>query len=482
MELKLQDPALFPKDIGLSELIIPSRPLTDRYIHSAVLYISNAFFGGDLIIGNIVLFWVYHVLFIAGCYFLGRRVLRSAWGGTLFALASVVPSRALFDWWGMGYGGGVIPHVLIFTAVPWFVLGFLETASQPRRLIILFSLLGLSANLYALAAVSLFAVLFVTALTRRPTRWLLAGAMAFLLGAAPALYLAIKLIPVRFADLSPAARELTDFLLVRHYGYATFQPWMVTLKGILKSPVWLFLAIGAVGLRLKHRHHQLFEDDRWLAWIAVVTLALVFGWMVAARFVIDLIPLLFYRASTLLYIPAYLGCLWLALYFLRHRKPMSTLSGLILLGAVLFGGVPRTTLYSTIMGHATVQTSSDFYELCDWAQTTPPHSLFVINPNGYHFFAFRVYARRAITMHRVLGETAISVPANAHLYWEMVNDIQEAYESRSREAFLQVARKYQADYIIDLRSASPLDLAVAFQNGTFTVYAVPPEEHNRYAQ
>lgn len=476
MELLLQHPDLFPKDIGLRELIIPSRPITDRYIHSVVLYVSNTFFGGDLIIGNIALFWGYHLLFIAGCYFLGRRVLRSAWGGMLFALASVVPSRAVFDWWGMGYGGGVIPHVLIFASVPWFILGFLKTVDQPRHLVILFGLLGLGANIYALAAVSLFAVLFVTAMTRRPNKWLVAGAIAFGIGAAPALYLAIKLVPMRFADLSPASRALADFLRVRHYGYATFQPWITTVKGVVKSPVWLFLTMGAIALRLKHRHNQLFEDDRWLAWMAIVTSALVFGWMVAARFFIDLTTLLFYRASTLLYIPAYLGSLWLVLHLFRQRKLLPILSGLVLLGTVLFGGLARTTLYGAIVGRSTIQTSPDFYQLCDWAVSTPPDSLFMIDPSGYHFFAFRVYARRAITMHQVLGETAISVPGNAHLYWDMVNNIQEAYGSRSTELFLRAARKYEVDYIINLRSAGPLDLPVIFQNETFTVYAVPSGE------
>ncbi len=473
MEIKLQNPDLFYKDIGLNALIIPSRPLTDRYIHSAVVYISDVFFGGDLVLGNIVLFWLYHFLFIAGCYFLGRRVLQSAWGGTLFALASVVPSRALFDWWGMGYGGGVIPHVLIFTSVPWFVLGFLKAVSQPRYLVIVFGLLGLSANIYALSAVSLFAVLFVTVATRHPTKWLIAGATAFCIGAAPALLLAVLFVPVRFANLSPQTQALADFLRVRHYGYATFQPWTTTVKGVIKSPVWLFLAIGAVALWLKYRCKQLSDDDLWLAWIAVVTSGLVFGWMVAARFFIDLITLLFYRASALLYVPVYLSCLWLALYLFRRRKLLPVLGSLALLGVVLFGGLTRTPLYNAAVGQTTIQTNPDFYQLCDWAITTPSDSLFMIDPNGYHFFAFRVYARRAITMHQVIGETAISVPGNAHLYWDMVNDIQKAYESRSTESLLRMARKYQVDYIIDLRSASPLDLAVVFQNETFTVYAVP---------
>ena len=179
VEMKLRDPALFSKDVGLNMLVVPSRPLTDRLIHRAVIYVGDAIFGGDLVVANIALFWLYHVLFIAGCYFLGLRVLRCTWGGVLFAAASTMPSQALFEGWGMVYGGGVIPHVLMLTIVPWFILGFLKSADHPCRMAVLFALLGLSANVYALVPLHLFVVLFVVAIVGKPAKWLLVWALAF---------------------------------------------------------------------------------------------------------------------------------------------------------------------------------------------------------------------------------------------------------------------------------------------------------------
>jgi hypothetical protein len=474
IEMKLRDPSLFSKDVGLEELIMPSRPLTDRWIHHTVISLGDVLFDGNLTLSNIVIFWMYYLLFITGCYILGTYVLGSSWGGWLFAIASIVPSRGLFDWWGMVYGGGVIPHVLILTIVPWFVWGFLKWASHPWYLLALFSLLGLSANVYALQPLYLFIVLFAVALTDKPGwKWSLTWALAFCVTALPAIYAAAKLMYARPGSMDSSSEALVNMLLVRHYGYATFRPWLTTIKGIVRSPIWLFLAVSAGALWLKRKLGHPSPADSRLTRFAIVTLALVLAWMIAARFTLEVVPLLIYRASSFLYMPAYLGSLWLVLHWIHRRSPGSIIAGLVVLCLILSNGVRQTALYSAAEDQGPIQTSQEFYQLCDWARTTPMESLFMISPTGYHFFTFRVYAERAVTMHYVLGETAISVPQNAHLYWDMTNDVERAYTSRDPATFVDIAHKYQVDYIIDTDVHHPLDLSIVFHNDMFIVYAVP---------
>jgi len=567
IQMKLRDPALFPKDIELNEIYLSSRPTFEFAIHRAVIWLADHLFGGNLFVANIAAFWGYHLLFLAGCYFLGLFVLQSRGGAALFTAASVGLSQAFSAWWGMAYGA-VIPKYIGLTAVPWFVLGYLRWSQRPWRLVALFFALGLFVNVYPTLPLYLAVILLAVTLFRPRPPWVLcfcAGG-AFLIAALPSVLASALAAFDRWRTLDAHDQAILETLLMRHYSYA-----LLNLKhtaASLLSPLWLVLLAASVGLLLKHQYmgkvatsgsataeehkspsteHGVTDRNeterqfltRLSVWIVVLALLGIIARLVngvyaalahtalvgisaagfalqaarmrlLARFRISLsaagrtlllftiwtlalslagffvgavyrplLTFLFHRASAFLYIPAYLGCACLATHWLRHRTRMGFVLGAGISLLMLFNGLSNTALSYDIRNEQVPQTSDDYYALADWAaQNTPCDSLFMV-PYGVvagTYYVFRVYAERGVLLHWATGEIAISNPELVQRFWQIASDVAPLYEQTSDTAeFLRVAHTYRVDYIITNRATPrPPDLPVAYQNGTYTVFIVPP--------
>jgi len=530
IEMQLRDPALFSNDPDF-EMISTARPAFQYAIHRSVLWVADHVFAGDLFVANIAIFWAYHLVFIAGCYFLGWFVVQSHVGAVLFAAASIGLSRALASWWGMVYGA-VIPKDVGMVLVPWFVLCYLRWFYQPRRLVALFLALGLAVNVYlfqpTFLAITFLAVMVlrlpsclplrsaVERLARRlgvdlhgaaavaPSggdaaaprhRWGESGSRlgqaallgtVFAIGALPAIVSSAMATFGRLDDLSAADQAIANALLVRYFSYLLLTRLLRTLKVIAISPAWWFLALAAVALFLKRRASP--ERDRipgagvdgtdqrlvafalWTAVLGLTGLGVGTLWR-------PLLTFFFHRASAFLYIPAYLGCAWLVTYWLWRRTRATLAAGLVLVLLMLFNGAQNTALIQELRGQHAAPGTAAYYELSDWAaEQTPPGSLFMVPPMQ-SYWAFRVYSARSVLFHWITGEVVISHPQVGLLAWSLWEDTGPLYELESSTAdFVRVATKYDVDYIVtDTSTPRPPDLPVAFRNDAYAVFAVAPE-------
>jgi len=212
----------------------------------------------------------------------------------------------------------------------------------------------------------------------------------------------------------------------------------------------------------------------------VWTMALSLAGLVVGVIYRPLVTLLLYRASVFLYVPAYMGSVWLAMYWIRQRTAAGRVLGVGIALVILLSGAVNTALVYRLRGARVAQISEPYYALADWAaQNTPVYSLFM-TPYGLRtdtFFAFRVYAMRGVLLNWVAGEMVISNPRLATRFWEMSNDIGPLYAQASGTAdFVRVARKYRVDYIVtDPATLRTPDLPIAYQNEVYTVFTVPPE-------
>jgi hypothetical protein len=542
--MKLRDPTLFPKDVELNEMALSSRPAFEFAIHRAVIWLADHLFRGNLYVANGVIFWCYHLAFLAGCYLLGLSVLRSSGGAALFTLASVGPSRAFNAWWGMAYGA-VLPKYVGLAFVPWFLLGYWRWFQRPHRLVALFFALGLLVNVYPLLPLYLGLILLAVTLCRPRPPWRLCAAMglAFSGAALPSVLALATSLFDRAGTLDAQGRVILETLLRRHYGYALLNLKQAAVA--LASPVWFVLAIAGVGFLLRRRQanpdlaqRPLFLRlsgsvvvvgllgvaanlagnlylslaltllilvggagvalwavrarplDEWrvdlstpegrllalTAWTLALSLAGFFAGAVAR----PLLPFLFYRASVFLYVPAYLGCAWLAMAWMRRRAVPGTALGVGTVLVMVLNGAMNTALSDQIRGVPAPQTSVPYYALSDWAARNTPASSLFMAPYGQHadlFFAFRVYSARGVLLHWVAGEMVISNPRLVAQFWEMAQDVEPLYAQVSDTAdFVRVAHKYRVDYVITDRTTprSP-DLPVAYHNERYTVFIVPPE-------
>jgi hypothetical protein len=510
IEMNLRDPTLFSNDQDF-KMISAARPAFQYGIHRSVLWIADHLFGGNLFIANIATFWVYHLVFIAGCYFLGLFVVKSAIGAVLFAAASVGLSRALATWWGMPYAA-VIPKDVGMVLVPWFVLGFLRWFHKPRKLAALFLVLGLAVNIY-LFQPTFLAIIFLAIMVLRRRPALVQAALlgiVFAVGALPAIIASAMATFGRLSALSAVDQAIANTLLVRYFSYLLVTSPLRTLKVIAISPVWWFLALAAVALLLKRRSRLLPEarsrhllgegapdidpdgTDQRLCAFALWTAVLGLSGLVVGAIYRPLLTFFFHRASAFLYIPAYLGCAWLVIYWLwprqcalrlapheevRHRTPAGLAAGVALALLMLFNGARHTALFDALRGQPAAPCTTSYYELADWAaDKTPAGSLFMVPPMQ-SYWAFRVYSTRSVLFHWITGEVVISHPQVGLLAWSMWDDIGPLYQDESSTAdFLRVAHKYDVDYVItDQSTPQPPDLPVAFRNEVYTVFVVPRE-------
>ncbi len=479
IQLKLRSPELFPKDIELNEIYLSSRPAFEFAIHRCVVWISQHITDGNLLLANILVFWMYHLFFILGCYLLGRFVLQTWWGGTLFAAASVSLSLSLSAWWGMVYGA-VIPHDLSLAFTPWFMLGFLRWQSHSRRMVILFGLLGLAANLYPLQALYLMIVLLGVLALQRRTSVLCLSTAAFLVGAAPAVWVSAIGTFNRFTTLSQEDRAIIDQLFALHYGYLLLKRLRSTIGVLVRSPVWFFLGIGGLACWMKLERKSLSPTDRLLLVFTVITLVLSLFGLVGGALARPLVTFLFHRASAFLYVGGYLFSLWFIMDRWRDGQVLWRVLAVGLLGAIMLNGWQYSSLHARLFSVPVLQSSPDFYALAEWAKGhTEVSAHFMVPPkvaNG-SFFAFRVYAERGLTTQWAAGETVLSSPQAAIRYWPMAQDITPLYEQPTdTDDFVRIAHKYDADYIVT-NAATPRqpNLPIAYHDETFTVFLVPPE-------
>jgi len=544
IQMKLRDPTLFPKDVELNEMYLSSRPAFEFAIHRAVIWLADHLFRGNLFVANSATFWCYHLVFLAGCYLLGLSVLRSSGGAALFSMASIGPSRAFNAWWGMAYGAVIPKYVglafvpwFLLGYLSWF-------QRPQRLVALFFALgLVVNVYPLLPLYLGLILLAVTLCRPKPPWRLCAVMGVAFSGAALPSVLALATGVFERAGTLNAQGRVILETLLRRHYDYALLNlkhaavslvspVWFIlAIAGVgfilkrrqagldeAERPLFLRLSgwaviVGLLGvaanlanrlyLSLAHTSLVLVCGvgavlwavrtrllGKWnmglntaegqllavTAWTMVLSLA---GFFVGAVYR-PLLAFLFHRASVFLYVPAYLGCAWLAMDWMRRRAALGTALGVGVVLVMVLNGAMNTALFDRIRGAPIAQTSAPYYALSDWAaRNTTASSLFMV-PYGQHaepFFAFRVYSARGVLLHWVAGEMVISNPRLVAQFWQMSQDVEPLYAQASDTAdFVRVALKYRVDYIVtDRTTPRPPDLPVAYHNEGYTVFVVPPE-------
>lgn len=472
IQMFLMDPATFAGDPEVPHFYVPSRPPLELTIHRGVIALARML-RGDLLLANMVGFWIVNVLFLAGCFGLGRRVLGSIGGGAAFAAASSGLSPAIAAWWGMPYGA-VIPHDLGLAVVPWLLLAYLRWDDRLPAAAAVFGGMGVVANLYPLQPTFLAIVLLGTTLSTQGPRIgpLAARGVAFVAGALPVIVTAAMAILERLGSVPDDAAAAATYLIERHYGFVLPASPLAFVHRLIDSPVWLFLTIGGLAVALCRR--PLSQDERRLCWFAVWA-AIVAAFGVSAGTVArPLLAFLFHRASALLYIPAYLGTIAAVLHLARTRGALPRGTAVLLAVLMAANASSRTALAARVRGAWPMQASTPYYELAAWArENTPPDSLFLVPYEGLTtYFAFRVYSHRPVMLHYALGEMALVDPRLGARFLALERDVAPLYQRPSSTAdFLAVAWRYGVRFIItDARTPKAPELPVVYRNEVFTVF------------
>lgn len=484
IQMKLRNPDRFPKDAEISSgreisaIYRHARPAFELIVHRTVGLVADAIFGGNIFAANIAVFWMYHLLFIIGCYALGLHVVRSPTGGAFFALFSVTLSLALHSWWGMVYAA-VLPKDIGAAMVPWLMLGYLRWADHPRRLAVLFFLLGLAVNLYPFPPAFLALIMLGVMLSQRPLPLRHVGTLAalFLAGALPSIWFSAVAAWQRQLAVTPADAAVVDALFQEHFGYLLTSNPLTMARQIAAAPVWKFLFVAVIALVWKRHARALTPTDRRLATFTVWTAALAVLGMIWGGWYRPLVLLYFHRASALLYLPAYLGIIGLALAAWRRRPVAGKIAGIALLTLVLGFKSRTTALGQELRGITPPQATAPYHELAEWAaRQTSPDSLFMVPYRGRaSYYAFRAYAARGVLTQHGMGDIVLTYPAYARRFWQISRDVAPLYQQPAATAdFLRAAQRYDVDYIVvELPMPQELSLPVAFRNEAFTVYAVP---------
>ena len=312
IQMRLRDPRVLPNDPEL-DLYMAARPPLEFLIHRSVGWLSDLLFRGNLFAANMAAFWTLHLWFIAGNLKLGREALGSLGAATLFAAASAGASRSLFAWWGMPYSA-VVPHSTVAMAmVPWLVWAYLRFGTHRTGRLGLFLALGLAVNLYPLYPAYLALIVLVVESIRGRRRDLSVLALVFVLAALPSVATAAWRSLTALGTLDAGERRAVQALFDQFYPYlqgGLGAPATARTLGPVSSVV---VSRGRLLARtLKRRREELRETDRQLSWMAVAAVALALVGLQAAGFHRAFALFLFHRSSALVYIPAYLGCAWLA--------------------------------------------------------------------------------------------------------------------------------------------------------------------------
>jgi hypothetical protein len=280
----------------------------------------------------------------------------------------------------------------------------------------------------------------------------------------------------RFSDLSLSDQQIARVLFERYYGFL-IKP-SAFLGGVLRPRIWIYVVFGGMIYGYKWLTIKLSKPEKNVVVLTLSSVIVSIGGGIVGMIYQPVVTLLFSRASALLYLGPYLACVWLTAYLWQRRRIGYRILAIGLVGLFAVNGLEHTPLLEWSRGNLGAQSSLDYYALSDWAaENAAADGLFMVpmRPSD-SYYAFRIYAKRSITMQWGSGDMVMTNPGGAvAYYWPRSVDILPLYvDGGDTTDFVRVAHKYSVDYIVT-DMATPLQpaLPILYQNGTYKVYAVP---------
>ena len=427
------------------------------------------------------------LLFVTGAFVLVLR-----WSGEpavalVAAVVSLRPRLGFITEWGV-----VLPHALPRTLVmaltAWVIWGTWQSRARFPMLALWSGLLSVAHPITGLHLFLLSAVqhVLLAARSRRALGHLLLGGALFALGGLPTLLTAVSLV---------VDRPAPDWFLRFRTPYLFFQPRQLlgTLIYDLGPPLllmawcWSRARAGLAPEALRWTRMGMAAVAVWTAaWLASLPgLAFFQLWLGRMSAFVHLFALLIV-----------VGAAW-GLWkreALSARAHAMVLVGLLAIcsGAGWDAGLDRAQAW---LGSPVGPRSSwlrwgetpepvppiavdapeldlrAFRELVRWAgERTPAGRRFLTPPSA--FAAFRIYARRAITLSVKDAGVLIFSRAAAEEWYGRFRAVAGAYASPGGSGLEPLARRLGAEYVVVPRSGPRLSLPVAFENGAHRVYQV----------
>lgn len=480
--LKYRQPDLFPSDLSLR--LLDYYPRTYLGVVSLFMSVTGGF-KPALFTFNILLVLV----FAAGMYLLIFDATQNVWIAVAIATASLAPRLSFGgNQWLVVTSEAYLPRTQTLAMAPWLLLALSRSIGQ-WRIIGIFAALGVAANFHPLSTVYLAisfgcAVLLFRTCRKRHLAILAVSVGVYWIAAAP-YYLEVRrasrhrTVAASEEFETPTPEQIGEVMQFR-------LPWLLLpsardtarIAGYMMLP----LIAGAAGVWVRRR--ALTPRD-------TTVLAFFAGVLICAVGMTALLLLLCYlfgfqrstvftRGLRLLYLPLWVCSGWLIADLWNRPGRKAHVGAWIVAAALLvpMHGVEQMARWVRWRGQIprfhVLEFDEDFQAMCRWAREQTSRDALFLTPPERGWIVFRLFAHRgAVVTSKELALVMYDPNLGYELY-KRYRRAEAAYENASPAGVIEVAKQYDADYIVVLDRE--IGGAPVFQSGPYRVYAVTDGE------
>lgn len=444
---------------------------------------------------DLFLLWlpVGFLLFFTGNYLLALRFSGDQRAALLVACAFMVVRRTIWDWWGIGPTFTMSARGPVLSLLPLAFWAFLKCDGKLRRLGAVFFCWGLVCNLHPLSGWGFVEFLGIAILITerfRARAWLkvLVMGCAMMLGSVPFLlvWAKVTIVPESLRASPDVVRQFWDY-------YTGLTPSFVNyLIGFLEDLV-IPLGLAGTGVFLWRRNRgpadrQLEMKLSWVFPGVVIGMVIL---IIGLRYVMKGLgipsPVMIAEHARNLKMIYLVLPIWMGLAFAAWFQWRSRASALLRWGppallvflalTINFPGHKWARQFAWIAGwlpgqsarklEADLRNDAADLEVARWArEQTSPAALFYFDS-----YEFRYYSRRSLVFCWFDRPCVAFHPTREMEEWLHRRDrIQPLKLARDGRGMLDLAREYQADYLVTLRDWLPPQQVPVWSNWKYSVY------------
>lgn len=469
-------------------------PFCYRAFWSCLGYSGKAL--GNLELANALITFIFSIIFVSGLCILSWYLSGNPYVGILVAVFSSIPMEATgAQCYGLAYL--FKPAVLNQTwncLSPWLLLLFFKTVRSFDKFLLFFLLLALLVNFYLIGATQLMIVILIAFIITEIKLWNKEGTFHFWKITLLASVILISALPAvisfKNADSISAPHVPMEWIRLR-FAYLFYDKSLlidkITFGGI---PV----VFGIFGYWLKKRSGERWNNDDMIsAMFCSILIVTSFG--IVANYNQFFIMFFIDRVSVYLYLIAFLYAAY-GVIRLYKKRGFVYISLSILIASLLI--VPKGKMLIPFlrqveeiiipskriphlierqrkkMATLDLQTrkalKAAFLDMADWVKENTDVSDRFIIPLERKFPAFRYYAQRPIVADWKSGNAVLTDTDLGYKWIEAYTLLEDAYKKMNEEKFIYIVKRFNATYLITYRSASNLNLPIAYQNEHFLIY------------
>jgi hypothetical protein len=480
---KLSDPRLFSRDPALKLYDWRSLGRLDVLPFPLLLSALLPILGG-IRLTLIALSLLLGLVFVVGVYGLTYSLSGDPLAGVIASFLASLPYWALG---GVQLGflpGSVLPRNFVVAISPIITYLFLRWKERDR-LWILYALLGLSVNVHTLSALHLAIILtltliLTTKISRSMFKRVLLAGTAFTIAALPALVVFVPTLTSVVTVTSEEAQvEITRYAFTLRPSLSTFLIFVLSFL-----PLAVFGGLGFASVR----EQWTSRGTGWRGYLVLCLVVLALPWVGVAinSFTLSFRQLELLRVTRYPFLLSFAPVGMLLSRWLQKRSLRNAILVPVLLVVLVVLSRPQVSFAIVKRGYrwfgaaqgmstepdranAHLQMTWDwaaFSDLCRWVDSNTAIDAMFLAPADWN--SFWVYARRGMAV----AWKGAGMPGWSELYAL----VQELYRRPQAEQFVEVARQYDADYVIVAEGLVLPELERVYYNKHYAIYKVgePP--------